>query len=124
MKRSEFQDLITKKAWSDPDFKKRLLEDPRAVMSEELGKVQEGVSIPDSIEVSIVEETPGHICLVLPVNPADITGTAVSEEDLAKVAGGQSTSEQTSAQVSAVATLDVAQSAAAAAEVTIVVTVQ
>ncbi len=106
MKRHEFQDLVTKKAWSDPEFKQRLIDDPRGTISEELGKIQEGVSIPDSIEVTVVEETPNQICIVIPVNPADITGKAVSEEDLAKVAGGQTTTETTQVTVTA---LDVVQ---------------
>lgn len=104
MKRSEFEDQVVKRAWSDPEFKARLLKEPRAAISEELAKIQEGVSIPESVEVTVVEESPGKIYMVLPVNPADVTGKAMTEEDLQKVAGGQSTSTTT-----ATTSLDVVQ---------------
>ena len=109
MKRHEFQDFIVKKAWEDPEFKKRLLADPRAVISEELGKIQDGVSIPDNIAVDVVEETPNQICIVLPVNPADLTGAAISEDDLAKVAGGETTSTTTASVTTVSTALDVVQ---------------
>jgi len=106
MKRHEFQNHIARKAWSDPDFKQRLLSDPRAVISEELSNIKEGVSIPENVKVKVVEEKPDEIYLVLPVNPEDVTGRPLTEEDLDRIAGGESVSAST---VTAAAYLDVVQ---------------
>ena len=106
MKRHEFQNHIARKAWSDPDFKKRLLDNPRAVISEELSNIKEGVSIPEDVDVKVVEEKPDEIYMVLPVNPEQVTGKALSEEDLERIAGGESVSAST---VTTAAYLDVVQ---------------
>lgn len=92
MKRHEFQNHIARKAWSDPDFKQRLLSNPRAVISEELSNIKEGVSIPENVDVKVVEEKPDEIYMVLPVNPEEVTGRPLSEEDLERIAGGESVS--------------------------------
>ena len=92
MKRHEFQNHIARKAWSDPDFKQRLLSNPRAVISEELSNIKEGVSIPENVDVKVVEEKPDEIYMVLPVNPEEVTGKPLSEEDLERIAGGESVS--------------------------------
>ena len=105
MKRHEFQNHIARKAWSDPDFKQRLLSNPRAVISEELSNIKEGVSIPENVDVKVVEEKPDEIYMVLPVNPEQVTGKALSEEDLERIAGGES---ESATAVTAV-TLDVVQ---------------
>ncbi|MCB0086453.1 MAG: NHLP leader peptide family RiPP precursor [Caldilineaceae bacterium] len=70
--------LVTK-AWTDPDFKTRLLADPKAVMAES------GLEVPEGIRLNIVEDTSDIINIVLPASPA---GGALSEQDLEKVAGG------------------------------------
>ena len=70
---------IMTKAWSDPDFKARLLADPKAVLAEA------GVQVPDGIHMKIIEDTSDVINIVLPASPA---GGALSEQDLEKVAGG------------------------------------
>lgn len=54
---------IVAKAWTDDAFKKRLLADPVEVMREE------GLELNREIRVSVVENTPGHIWLVLPRQP-------------------------------------------------------
>jgi hypothetical protein len=107
MNRNEFQEHLVKKAWADPEFKARLLQDPRGVMSEELAKIQEGVSIPETVEVTVLEEQPGHIYMVLPINPAEITGKVLSEEDLDRVAGGQAAVQQVETQIQVALQLDV-----------------
>jgi len=106
MKRHDFQNHIAKKAWTDPDFKQRLLANPRAVISDELSQIKEGVSIPENVKVTVLEEKPDQIYMVLPVNPGDVTGKPLTEEDLEKIAGGESAA--TSA-VTTAAYLDVVQ---------------
>lgn len=70
---------ITAKAWSDADFKKRLLSDPVAVLKDY------GLTLPPDVKVKVVEDTATLFHLSLPPKPTD---EELSEEDLAAVAGG------------------------------------
>ena len=76
---SEVYRRVVTKAWTDPDFKARLLADPKATLAEA------GAPVPDGIRIKIIEDTSDVINLVLPTSPA---GEALSEQDLEKVAGG------------------------------------
>lgn len=58
---------IIQKAWQDPEFKARLLADPRSALQESLG-----IAIPEGIQLQAVEETPSSYYLVIPPNPADL----------------------------------------------------
>jgi hypothetical protein len=66
---------IVARAWSDDDYKARFLADPERVTREV------GIELPGGVDVRAVENTPHLLHLVLP--PRD-----VSEDDLARVAGG------------------------------------
>ena len=68
---------IIKKAQSDKDFKKALLDNPK----ETLGQL--GVQVPEEVEVKVVEESPKVVYLVLPVNLDELT-----DEQLDAVSGG------------------------------------
>lgn len=115
MKRQQFQDHLANKAWADPAFKERLLKNPRAVFSEELSKISEGVAIPDHVQIEVLEEKPNRIYLVVPINPADVTGKVMTEADLQQVAGGETldivsvTATQVQTQVTTSVQLDVVQ---------------
>ena len=63
-KRHHIEDQIAAEAWRNPQFKKELLENPRAAITKHLK-----INIPDELEISVIEETPKHMYLVLPVNP-------------------------------------------------------
>ena len=80
--RHSIEDRIAAEAWKNPQFKKELLENPRAAITTHLK-----INIPDDVEISVVEETPKHITFVLPVNPAE-TGSELTLEALDAVAGG------------------------------------
>jgi hypothetical protein len=69
---------VVARAWSDDDFKQRLVDDPAAAMREE------GMAVPDGTELRVVETTAEVAYLVLPLKPAEL-----SEEELDAVAGGQ-----------------------------------
>jgi len=67
---------IIAKAWADQDFKKRLLEDATTVLQEE------GVLVPDGVEVRAVENTEKVFHLVIP--PVQ----ALNDDALQSIAGG------------------------------------
>ena len=54
------------KAWTDPDFKQRLLADPATVLQEN------GVQVPSGVAVKVVEDTDQVNYFVLPGKPADM----------------------------------------------------
>ena len=70
---------ITAKAWTDADFKKRLLSDPVAVLKDY------GLTVSPDIQIKILEDTDTLVHFTLPRKPA---GKELSEEDLSAVAGG------------------------------------
>ena len=68
---------VVAKAWSDPAFKKKLLENPEATLA------HEGLSMPKGVHVQVHESTNKVVHLNLPPKPEG----ALSEEKLQKVAG-------------------------------------
>jgi|GEM_PF-1111212 len=77
MTRKELKEQIIKKAQSDQEFKKALVENPKGAIG------QLGVQLPEDVEVKVVEESAGVVYLVLPVNPDELT-----DEQLDDVTGG------------------------------------
>lgn len=77
MTRQEFEGQIIKKAQSDSDFKKALLDNPK----ETLGQL--GAQFPAELEVKVVEESAKVVYLVLPANPDELT-----DEQMDAAAGG------------------------------------
>lgn len=70
---------VIAKAWSDDDYKARLLADPTSVLTEA------GVDLEDGVEVRAVEDTAQVRHLVIPLAPAE---GELSEDALEQVAGG------------------------------------
>ena len=68
------------RAWTDADYKAKLLRDPHAALAEV------GVAVPAGTTVKVLEDTAETHHLVLPASPA-ATGE-LSSEKLEKVAGG------------------------------------
>ena len=66
----------------DDAFRQELVRDPKTVFARDLG-----VTMPDSIQVQVVEESATHRYLVLPQRPAS-ADVDLSEEELDDVAGG------------------------------------
>ncbi|MEI6577671.1 MAG: NHLP leader peptide family RiPP precursor [Bacteroidota bacterium] len=64
--RVQLEKEIVEKAMRDPLFRKRLLENPRAVIEEETG-----ITIPESVIIKIIEEEPLIIYLILPKTPVE-----------------------------------------------------
>jgi hypothetical protein len=70
---------IVAKCWADAEFKAKLMSDPIATLA------AEGISVPDGIELRVLENTATVINLVLPPPPAE---GELSDEDLGVVTGG------------------------------------
>ncbi len=78
--RKEFEEKIIARAWQDESFKQELLSNPKVVLE------KEGINLPASMELRVVEETPTTFYLVLPVNPDQ--KEELSDKELESVAGG------------------------------------
>ncbi len=72
---------IVMRSWRDADFKARLLSDPRNTLAEA------GMHIPAGVTITILEDDPETLHLVLPTRPQG----DLSPEELERVAGGTST---------------------------------
>lgn len=66
--RVEIERRLVERATRDAEFRQALYDDPKAAVADELG-----VPIPASMTISVVQETPRHLCIVLPV---DLSGIA------------------------------------------------
>ena len=78
--RGDLDLLVRQHLASDPDFRKKLVADPRGVIA---GLV--GVNLPESIEVELHEESLTRVHLVIPQAPP---AGGLSDKDLELVAGG------------------------------------
>lgn len=70
MSEQELQQQIIEKAWSDESFKAKLLADPKAALQEAFN-----LTLPEDVELVVIEETPSKLALVIPQNPGDAAAT-------------------------------------------------
>lgn len=76
---------VVRKAMDDPTFKAKLKEQPKAAFAEE------GLQIPEDMSVTVFENTPSQLHIVLPVDPAT---TELSDADLENIPGGGNDSKR------------------------------
>jgi hypothetical protein len=69
--------LITR-ASEDREFREQLMADPRGTVAHEFG-----TTIAEDVEITVLEEMPKHVYIVLPVPPSEL-----SAEQLEAVSGG------------------------------------
>jgi hypothetical protein len=81
--RRDLEDKVVARAWADEQFRGRLKSDPHSAVAEETG-----ITVPEAIEIEVLEETPEKGYLVIPVNR-----TAMSDEQLEAASGGQTIGE-------------------------------
>ena len=74
---TEIKGRILNRAAEDEEFRARLIADPKATISSEIG-----TSIPDGLDVEVHEESATTFHLVLPPSPR------LTEDELSKVSGG------------------------------------
>ncbi len=78
--RSDLEAKVVARAQADDGFRERLKADPRSAIAEETG-----VSMPESMQIEVLEETPEKAYLVIPATRARVRD---EELDFAAGAGG------------------------------------
>jgi hypothetical protein len=64
-KRQQLETHLAARAMQDPDFRDRLLQDPKRVIEEEIG-----LKFPEGLQVSVNEEKLNQLYVILPVDLA------------------------------------------------------
>ncbi len=80
--RKRLEAQLIDRAMKDELFREELVRDPKGVFARELG-----ITVPEHINVEVVEERPTTVYLVLPPTPAS-AGAELSDQELEAVAGG------------------------------------
>jgi len=83
-KRQQLETHLAMKAMQDPDFRLRLLREPKRVIEEEIG-----LKFPEGLEVTVHEEKLSQLYVILPVDlmtwedllPPDIARDRVAADD-------------------------------------------
>lgn len=80
--RGELNDLIAKFSREDAEYRQMVLDDPKMVIEKQTGN-----TLPESMNVQVVQETSDTVYLVLPHITEE--GAELDDADLEKVAGGK-----------------------------------
>jgi hypothetical protein len=75
----QLREMISLRAYAEPSFRTALLSNPKSTIEGLLG-----TSLPSNVKVSVIEETEGHLHIVIPQPTTD----ELSEDQLSAVAGG------------------------------------
>ncbi len=75
--RHSLENKLIDKAQNDPDFKRRLISNPKIVLEEELK-----VKLPDQLDINVLEETSEQFFLVLPLNAEQYPDVELSDNQL------------------------------------------
>lgn len=86
MTRGEMNDLLSKFATQNPEYRQALLVNPRDVVQRQFQ-----IELPSDVEIKVLEETPDTAYVVLPYAPA--RGAELVDADLEAVAGGANVKE-------------------------------
>jgi hypothetical protein len=82
--RADVERRLMERSSEDESFRRRLIEDPKGAVEEELG-----TRLPEGVRVVTLEESADTIYLVLPGAPmAGREGVELSDRELESVAGG------------------------------------
>ena len=82
-RRSDFEARIIAKAWRDRRYKRRLMSNPREVISREIG-----TEIPREVNIRVLEEEENTLFFVLPRNPNDYSEKEMSADEAVFLAAG------------------------------------
>jgi len=61
-------EMLTRRAIEDPDFRERLIDDPRSTIEEATGQ-----AVPEDVEVVVIENSPNTFHIVLPSLDLDLS---------------------------------------------------
>jgi len=84
--RKNYEEKILDKIFSDADFKKQFLKNPKTAVEEEFG-----ISLPEKLKIKVIEEKPLEITIVIPRDSqqfAEDVKDLPSEKELAAIQGG------------------------------------
>jgi hypothetical protein len=71
--RSRLEERLILRAWEDEEFRRALLQNPRAMIASELAaEIGQPVELPAELRIHIHEETAGDIHFTLPQRPDDL----------------------------------------------------
>ena len=90
--REQMERRLVERSLQDDAFRRRLLEEPKRTVEEEVG-----TRLPEGVRVVAVEETAATIYLVLPSDSAAGEGGELSDLELEAVAGGGTWTDPTCA---------------------------
>ncbi|MBI1297261.1 NHLP leader peptide family natural product precursor [bacterium] len=82
--RDELESRIIEQVQRDPAFRHRLLDDPKAAVSDFLG-----IALPLGMTITVLEEEPGHHILVLPPTLPDLDALPLDDLELSLIGGGR-----------------------------------
>lgn len=81
--RQDLEARLIRRAWEDEAFHHLLLTDPRRAIESELGH-----PLPESVKITVLQEDPDTLYLILPPNPLPLPTRALTDAELDLVAGG------------------------------------
>lgn len=87
MDRKQFEARLVAKAWKDEKFLHALKTDPRGTLLAELEALHSAAALPANVRVTVLEETPEQVYLVIPNRPRSAEG-ALDDTTLEAIAAG------------------------------------
>jgi hypothetical protein len=79
--RRDLETQLIAKAWKDPVFRTEVIRDPKGLLEKYTGQ-----KLPDQVTIIVHEETANTLHFSIPPAPSNVS--ELSDEDLAKIAGG------------------------------------
>ena len=79
--RRDLETKLIEKCWKDPEFKKRVVSDPKGMLEQHTGQ-----KLPAGLTIVVHEEDANTVHFTLPLPPTNLS--ELSDAELEKVAGG------------------------------------